>query len=164
MALLLLALACTAGLLLIPVGLPGTWLMIIAGLAYDWAVPGRTYGIGSLAVVFTLALGAELLELAFAKKWTEQAGGSSRAGWGALIGGLVGAIVGVPVFLVGSMLGAFVGAFVGAWVMELSVHGDHGKSLTVARGALVGRIAATAAKLGAGTGIMAWLLLVAWRG
>jgi uncharacterized protein YqgC (DUF456 family) len=164
MALALLALICVAALALIPVGLPGTWLMLGAALLYDWFVPGRVFGLVSLGIVVAIALAAEVLEFTLASRWTDRAGGSSRAGWGALGGGLIGAFVGVPIFLVGSVIGAFVGAFLGAFAMEWSVRGDHAHAGRVASAALVGRAVATAAKLGAGVAIGAVVMLVAIRG
>jgi uncharacterized protein YqgC (DUF456 family) len=162
MAMLLLVLACVAGLALIPVGLPGTWLMIGAALVYDWLVPATAFGVWTLGGVVALALVAEVLEFTVAKRYTEQSGGSSRAGWGAMLGGLVGAFAGVPVPVVGSVIGAFAGAFLGALVMEWTVRGnDTAGVMRVATGALVGRAVATAAKLGAGIAIAAWLVLVA---
>ncbi len=87
MALALLIGAQLAGLLLMPLGLPGLWLMLAAGLA-------------------TLA---EILELTLTARYTKKYGGSSRAGWGALFGGLAGAFMGVPIPIVGSVIGAFAG-------------------------------------------------------
>lgn len=162
MSVLLLALACLAGLALIPIGLPGTWLMIGAALVYDWVVPGMTFGLWTLGGTLTLALVAEVLEFTVAKRYTERSGGSSRAGWGAMLGGLAGAFAGVPVPVIGSVIGAFAGAFLGALVMEWTVRGDDAAGVVrVATGALVGRAVATAAKLGAGVAIAAWLVIVA---
>lgn len=162
MALALLVLACLAGLALITVGLPGTWLMIIAALVYDWASPGAVYGAWTLGGTVLLAVVAEVLEFTIAKRYTERTGGSSRAGWGAMIGGMVGAFAGLPIPILGSVLGAFAGAFAGALVMEWTVRPhDTAGVVQVATGALVGRAAATAAKLGAGVAIAVWLVLVA---
>ncbi|MCU0622913.1 MAG: DUF456 domain-containing protein [Gemmatimonadaceae bacterium] len=162
MATLLLALACLAGLAMIAVGLPGTWLMIGAALVYDWLVPGTTFGLWTLGGTLVLALVAEVLEFTVAKRYTERTGGSSRAGWGAMLGGLAGAFAGVPVPIIGSVLGAFAGAFAGALLMEWTVRRDDAAGVVrVATGALVGRAVATASKLGAGVAIGAWLVIVA---
>lgn len=165
MALLLLVVACVAGLAMILLGLPGTWLMIGAALTFDWVVPGETFGVWTMGGTLVLALIAEVLEFTVAKRYTERTGGSGRAGWGALLGGLGGAFAGVPVPVIGSVLGAFAGAFVGAFVMEWTVRRDDPAGLVrVATGALVGRAVATAAKLGAGVAIAAWLVIVAAGG
>jgi uncharacterized protein YqgC (DUF456 family) len=162
MTVVLLILACLVGLALIPIGLPGTWLMIGAALIYDWLVPGLTFGMWTIGGTLVLALLAEVLEFTVAKRYAERSGGSSRAGWGAIVGGLVGAIVGVPVPIVGSVIGAFAGAFFGALAMEWTVRRDDAAGIVrVATSALVGRAVATAAKLGTGVAIAAWLVIVA---
>jgi uncharacterized protein YqgC (DUF456 family) len=164
MALALLILTLLGALTLIPLGLPGTWLMLAAALVYDWFVPGETFGLVTIIVTASVALAAEVLEYSIGMRYTEKYGGSKRSGWGAMIGGLVGAVVGVPVFLVGSVIGAFVGAFIGALVFEYTVRKDHGASWQAAKGALVGRAVATAAKLGAGAAMAVWFTVVALRG
>ncbi len=162
MAVALLILACFAGLALIPVGLPGTWLMLVAALVYNWLVTPAAFGWWTLSGVLALATLAEVLEFTIAKKYTEKSGGSSRAGWGAMLGGLLGAFAGVPIPVLGSVIGAFGGAFLGALVMEWTVRPDDRDGVVqVAKGALIGRVVATAAKLGAGIGIAAWLVIVA---
>jgi uncharacterized protein YqgC (DUF456 family) len=112
--------------------------------------------------VTVLAVIAEVLEFTLAAGYTRKYGGSRRAGWGAILGGIVGAIVGVPVPIVGSVIGAFVGSFVGALVLEYSRARDHRVSTRVAWGALLGRVAAAAAKTGIGVAMAAWLLFAAW--
>jgi len=74
-------------------------------------------------------------------------GGSKRAGWGALIDGLVGAIVGVPVPIIGSVIGGFIGAFAGATLFEYTRSQAAGSAMRAGWGALLGRVAATAAKM-----------------
>src|SRR2546422_2858125 len=110
---LLLTLCCVAGLLLIPLGLPGLWLMVLGVLGYGWLTAFRSVGIGVMALVVGLALLGEVIEWWLGFRFAERYGGSRRAGWGALVGGLVGAAIGVPVPIVGSVIGAFVGSFAG---------------------------------------------------
>jgi hypothetical protein len=67
--------------------------------------------------------------------------------------------VGVPVPVIGSVVGAFVGAFVGALALEYSRQGSTAGSATrVAKGALIGRVAAAAVKTGLGCAVAATLL------
>ena len=163
MDVLLFALALLASLLIIPLGLPGTWLMIIAAIGMNLLGGGDRIGTVSLIGVGVLAVVAELLEFSVTGRYTRKYGGSRRAGWGAILGGIVGAIMGVPVPIVGSMLGAFVGAFVGALVFEYTRQGADGRSAThVATGALLGRVAAAAMKVGVGLIMAVWLLFAAW--
>src|SRR5207245_2736480 len=101
------------GLVLIPFGLPGTWIIAAAALGYQLLVPGSISIITVFAVI-VLALIGEVLEFSLTTKYTKKYGGSRRASWGAVIGGMIGAFIGVPVPIVGPVLGAFAGAFAGA--------------------------------------------------
>jgi uncharacterized protein YqgC (DUF456 family) len=66
------------------------------------------------------------------------------------VGGLVGAVIGIPVPIVGSILGAFAGAFAGAAVFEYTLARDTRRAASAGWGALLGRVAATAAKVALG--------------
>ena len=158
----LLAVACAAGLVLVPLGLPGLWLMLAAGLTHRMVAPASRIDWNVLAAVTAVAIVAEYLEFALAARYTRKYGGSKRAGWGALIGGFIGAIVGVPVPIIGSIIGAFAGSFVGALTAEYSVSRNVGVAQRAAFGSLVGRVAATAIKTAAGLAIAAVLLITAW--
>ncbi len=163
MSVVLLVIALTGSMLLIPLGLPGTWVMVGAALVYHIAVPG-TVGMATVVGTAVLALIGELLEFSLAARFTRRYGGSRRAGWGAILGGFVGAFVGVPVPVVGPVIGAFVGAFVGALVAELTVRGDHRAATRVATGALFGRVTAAAMKIGLGMVMAVWIVLAAVMG
>lgn len=157
MALLLLFVALIAGLLLIPFGLPGLWVMVGAVLLYSYLVPSGAIGAWTVVAVAVLAGVGELLEFLLAGKYARRYGGSRRAGWGAIAGSIVGAIMGVPVPLVGSLIGAFLGAFAGAWLAEMTQNTEIRSATRVATGALIGRLVATAAKAGIGCAILVWV-------
>ncbi len=131
----------------VPLGLPGTFIMVVAAIAADYFAAA---GIGWIAIgiALVLAVTAEVLEWTLAASFARKYGGSRRAGWGAIIGGLIGAFMGIPVPVIGSMIGAFAGAFVGALVAEYTQPQSDASSATrVATGALIGKAAATAIKL-----------------
>ena len=163
MTVVILIVVLAGSMLLIPLGLPGTWLMVGAALVYNIAVPS---GVGTVTVVGTavLALVGELLEFSLAARFTRRYGGSRRAGWGAILGGFAGAFVGVPVPVVGPVIGAFLGAFVGALVAEMTVRGDHRAATRAATGALFGRVAAAAMKIALGMVMAVWIVLAAVMG
>ena len=162
MSLLLLAAVLFVALLLVPLGLPGTWLMVGAAVGYNALVGGDPVGWVTVVGTAAVALGAEVVEFSLSSRYARQYGGSRRAGWGAILGGIVGAVVGVPVPVIGSVVGAFVGAFAGAWVGERSAGSELGAATRVAQGALLGRVVAAAIKVSAGCVIAAWILLAAW--
>lgn len=161
MGVLLLAGVLLVALLMVPLGLPGTWLMVGAAVGYDALVGGTPIGWVTIGGTALVALAAEVAEFSVAARYARRYGGSRRAEWGAMLGGLAGAFIGVPVPVVGSIVGAFGGAFAGAWVGERTGGATLGASTRVARGALLGRVVAAALKVGAGCVISAWLIAAA---
>ncbi len=160
MTVLLLIAVLLLGLVMIPFGLPGTWIIAGAALGYSILVPGSV-GMFTIIMVSVLAVIGEVIEFTLTAKYTKKYGGSRRASWGAVIGGMVGAFMGVPVPIVGSVIGAFLGAFVGAFVAEIS-RGTGGSGATrVATGALIGRALAAAMKVGIGVAMAAWIVFSA---
>ena len=146
----ILALCGLAGLLLVPFGLPGLWVMAAGFLAYGGLTGFRSISVAMMAIVVGLAFLGEIVESWLGFRFARRYGGSSRAGWGALLGGVVGAVVGVPVPLVGSVIGAFVGSFAGAALFEYSVSRRAEVAVGAGWGAMVGRAAAAAAKIALG--------------
>ncbi len=163
MALLILALTALVGLVLVPLGLPGIWLIVGAAAVYNPLTGTEAVGTWTIVGVLVLATIAEVIEFTLAARFTRQYGGSKRAGWGAIIGGLIGAIVGVPVPVIGSVIGAFVGSFVGAFIAEFTRGTATGAATKVATGALLGRVMATAAKVAIGMVMAVWTLASAWQ-
>jgi uncharacterized protein YqgC (DUF456 family) len=160
MEILLLGVILLVSLFIIPLGLPGTWVMLAAGVGYSILVP-NSIGWFTLVGTTVIAIIAEIFEFTLAGTYARKYGGSRRASWGAIIGSIIGAIVGVPVPIIGSIIGAFVGAFLGALVFEYSRGSGAGASTRVATGALIGRAVATAMKVGAGVAIAFWLIFAA---
>jgi uncharacterized protein len=147
---ILLIISGVAGLLLIPLGLPGLWVIVLGILGYGWLTQFETLSTGLIVLVIGLALLGEVFEAWIGFRFAQRYGGSSRAGWGALVGGLVGAVVGVPVPIVGSVIGGFVGAFVGAALFEYTRARQSGIAAKAGWGAVLGRAAAAAVKMGLG--------------
>ena len=162
MQVLLFAAVMLLALFLIPLGLPGTWIMVGAAIGYDALVGGNPIGTFTIVATAVLAVIAEIFEFSLSARYTRKYGGSRRAGWGAIIGGIVGAIVGVPVPIIGSVIGAFVGSFAGALVAEYTrSEATAGTATRVATGALLGRVVAAAMKTAMGVVIAAWLIAAA---
>jgi uncharacterized protein len=146
--LVLAMLACVA---LIPLGLPGLWVIVVITLTLVLA--GHVgWGIG-IGVAVAAAV-AELLELLVLGRFGRAFGGSRRAFWGAVLGGLLGLFVGVPVPVVGSVVTAFVGTFLGAglvtWVETRSLQ----RSARVGWGVLLARTVAVALKVAVAFGVI----------
>ena len=163
---LLLVLALVVGLLLIPFGLPGTWLQVIALGVFAWMGGFQQVSVLTLVVVVALAIVAEVAEFVLGGKYAAKYGGSRRAAWGAILGGLAGALIGAPIFIIGSVIGAFAGSFLGAALMEMTNSKDWRNpewrgAMRVGWGAFLGRLVATAVKSGLGVAIAAIAVLAA---
>jgi uncharacterized protein YqgC (DUF456 family) len=150
LAVLALVVSGLGGLLLIPFGLPGLWVMVLGFLAYGGLTQFHSISVAMIAIVVALAFLGEVLENWLGFRFARRYGGSSRAGWGALLGGLVGAVIGVPVPVVGSVIGAFAGSFVGAALLEYSYSRRAAVAVGAGWGSMVGRAAAAAAKIALG--------------
>lgn len=152
------------GLVLIPFGLPGLWVILLGMLGYGWLTGFATLSAGTLGLAIGLALVGELVEAWAGFRFARRYGGSRRAGWGALIGGLVGAVIGVPVPVVGSVVGGFVGAFAGAVLFEYSQARKSEAAIRAGWGAMLGRAVAVGVKMGIGVVLVAMSLWAALRG
>lgn len=143
-----------AALVMIPLGLPGTFVQVGAAVALALASGGTLLGWGWVGIFVGLALVGEVIELLSGQWGTRRFGGSRRAGWGALIGGLVGMVVGgIPIPVIGAIVMSFVGTFVGAVIGEMSAQGAT-PDVRVGLGAVIGRAIGVAVKLGIGMVIL----------
>lgn len=161
---LVLVASFVVGLALIPLSLPGLWVMVFGVCSYGWLTDNRSVGIGTIALVLGLALLGEVVEWWLGFRFARRYGGSRRAGWGALLGGLVGAAIGVPIPIIGSVVGAFAGSFVGAAVFEYTREGQARTAASAGWGAVLERAAAAAAKIGLGLAIVVVGVVMVLRG
>ncbi|MDA0329659.1 MAG: DUF456 family protein [Gemmatimonadetes bacterium] len=139
-------------LLIIPLGLPGLWLMlvIVLGLVLQGSL-SWTFGTVAAAAAGT----AELAEFVVLRRFGEHFGGSRRAFWGAVIGGMVGLFIGVPIPVIGPLVTAFVGTFVGAGLVTLIETRSVERSARVGWGLVLARTAAVALKVATGVAMTA---------
>src|SRR2546428_890675 len=142
---LVLGICTILGLVLVPLGLPGLWVMVAGVAGYGWLTGFRSVGVATIAVVLGLAFVGEIIEAWLGFRFARTFGGSRRSAWGALVGGVVGAAMGVAAPLLGSVIGAFLGSFVGAGLLEASVFRAPHTAGRAGRGAVGGRAAAAAA-------------------
>jgi uncharacterized protein len=163
LAVFVLAACGIVGLLMIPFGLPGLWVLVLGFLVFGWLTQFRSESVATIGIVLALAFAGELVETWLGFRFARRYGGSRRAGWGALLGGLVGAVVGVPVPVVGSVIGAFVGSFGGAVVFEYAYSRRADVAVGAGWGAVVGRAVAAAAKIALGLVIGVISLVAALR-
>jgi uncharacterized protein YqgC (DUF456 family) len=136
--------AMIVSLFLIPLGLPGVWIMmaillagVLAGLVSVWV----------FVVLLALAAFAEFLEFLAVDRVTARYGGSKRTFWGAVVGGLAGALIGTPIPVVGSLVGVLIGTVAGAFLLTWHETGYVTGSARASWGALLGRAVAIALKV-----------------
>jgi uncharacterized protein len=147
----LLVVAMVVSLFLIPLGLPGLWLMV--GAVAVGAILGEI-GVTIVVAALVIALIAELIEFVLVKRLTQQYGGSRKAFWGAIAGGMVGVIVGVPVPIVGTIAAGLIGSFVGAAIVTYAETKELRAAHRVGFGAVVGRALSAVTKIAAGLAIL----------
>src|ERR671916_444615 len=162
-AVILLVGAALIGLVLIPLGLPGLWVILLGIIGYGWLTDFQTLSATFLIVIIALAILGEVFEAWIGFRYAQKYGGSKRAGWGALVGGLVGAIMGVPVPIIGSVIGGFIGAFVGAALFEYTAARRTHGAVRAGWGAVLGRAAAAAFKTAVGLVMVVAALFAAMR-
>ena len=146
-AVVLMALA----LLLIPLGIPGLWIMV--GVVAAGLAAGQV-SLWMFVLLLGLAILAEFAEWVSVDRLGRRYGGSARTFWGALLGGAVGVVVGAPVPVAGSLIGAFVGTLAGAALATWLETRRIGGSLRAGWGALLGRTVAVGVKVFAGLVIL----------
>lgn len=138
-------------LMLIPVGLPGLWVMV--GIAAFGLIAGEL-SVGIFFLLLGLAVAAELIEWVAVDRLGRKFGGSTRTFWGALVGGGIGVLVGAPVPVAGSLIGAFVGTLVGAVLATWIETRRLGASVRAGWGAMLGRAVAVGVKVFVGLVIL----------
>ena len=162
----LLGAAC---LLIVVIGMPGTWIMIGLAIGLEflqrlWAPAGSEYMFSIwvfVAVILIAALG-EFREFVAGAFGAKKGGASKRGMLGALIGGVLGAIIGTFIIwipFVGSLIGALLGCAGGAIIGEFNASRETTLKDTIkpAAGAVIGRILGTLAKLPCALAV--WVIL-----
>ncbi len=148
-------------LLLTLLGLPGNWLMLMGAGVLAWVYwDERAIGVTTLIVLAVLALLGEVLEFVTGAAGSRKAGGSIWAAVLAIVGGIVGGVVGtfaLPIPVVGTVIGACLGSAFFAVIGELMVGRDLNTSLLTGRGAFVGRLWGTIAKVVVGVVMWVWI-------
>jgi uncharacterized protein YqgC (DUF456 family) len=144
----LLVIFCIIGVVLVPLGMPGTFLICIAALLYGLATGFA--GITKMTVLLLLAaaLGAEAVELLAGAAGARRYGSGNWAVAASIVGGIVGAVIGAPVlFGIGSIPGALAGAFAAAVAVEFLGGKSFAAALRAGWGTFVGRLAGTIVKV-----------------
>jgi len=149
------------GLLLVPLGLPGTWLMVVVAFVYSMLTDFQTgqNDIWVLVVIVALAILAELFEFGIGVIGSKKLKVSNKAIISSLIGGFIGAILGFPIILIGSLIGLLIGVFVGAFIYEIFEQKNFIKALTTSMACFFSRVTAMFVKTAIAFAIVVYLLM-----
>ncbi|MBS3787608.1 DUF456 domain-containing protein [Candidatus Bipolaricaulota bacterium] len=142
------------GLLVIPVGIPGTFIIVSAsgltGLMTGWDVVSISLFFIFLGLAILGELGDYLFSVASGKKY----GANKYSLIGSFIGAIVGSILGLPLPVIGNLVGAFLGAFAGAFIMEFILGNDLLQATRSGVGVLFGKIFGSIVKVAIGMGMI----------
>ena len=138
LAIVVLLVLSAAGLTLVSLGLPGTWLTAGAIVLCVGLSPKAAVTLTMLGGLLGFCLAAEGLEFLVGTMGAHRYGVSKAGIWGSIIGGFLGMLLlNVP--------GIFLGTFLGAFLLE--AYQGKENALRLGWGALVARLCALAAKM-----------------
>jgi uncharacterized protein len=167
----LLSLLAIAGWVLALVGISGTWLILIAGVALDLSVGGGWDFVATSIILLLACAAAEGVEFLAGVLGAKAFGGSRAAQVGALAGSVLGGIGGSALMpILGTILGVVLGGFAGAMIGELhhqrrEYEGRDMKlgvkaGVRAGLGAVVAKVATIALKVTLATLMLAWFFWV----
>jgi uncharacterized protein len=165
MELVILFVGMLLGLILIPFGFPGTFIILLAVFAYAFLTDfNGAIGIPFLVFLTILTLIAETADNWLTAIGARRYGASTGSIWLSFLGGLLGAIIiGGPMAIIFGPLGPVAGGFAGAFgivvAYEMYRHGNWNEALRAGWGTFLGRMAGIVLKLVIS---IAMIIAVAW--
>jgi len=150
---LLLFLGMIAGLITIPFGFPGTFIILASILIYAIATDfNGAVGVPFFVILCFLTLVAETADNWLTAIGARHYGASTGSIWLSFFGGLIGAImIGGPASLIfgplGPIAGGFIGAFVAVVAYELYKQNTMREALRAGWGSFIGRMAGIVLKV-----------------
>jgi uncharacterized protein YqgC (DUF456 family) len=161
-------------ILLVVVGLPGTWILIATAVLIDlldwlWLQPDAplTFHPLTIAAAVLLGLVGELLEFLLSAAGAKKFGASNRGMLGSVVGGVLGAIFGTVLIwipIIGTLIGAVCGTAAGAVIGEMwDGRATLRDSAKPAFGAVLGRVLGTLSKLPIAVAVWVLLAVAAFR-
>ena len=130
-----------AGVVVTPIGIPGTFIIAVAALLYSIFTDFANISWTLIFMLFTIAILLEMLEFALSGYMANRFGGSKYSVIGAIAGGLIGAVWGTAILpIIGTLIGAFFGAFGGAFIGEYFISRDVNRAILAGIGAFLGAV------------------------
>jgi len=151
-----------AGVLFLPVGIPGTFMAAAAVLIWRLVEQGDTFTIWHFVIFLILAISGEAVEQLSSLFGAKKRGASKYGMSGAFLGGIAGAILGSMVIpVLGTIIGVFVGAFALTVFLEMTLgRKSRSEGVRIGVGALIGRLISVTYKYSIG---IVMLFIIAWR-
>jgi uncharacterized protein YqgC (DUF456 family) len=160
LALIGLDLVLLCGVIAVPLGLSGNFILLGAALLTALLTGFTDVGWIALVVMTVAVIAGEVVEALLGSLVARKFGATKWGMLGAFAGGLGGAFLGTLVLpVIGSVIGSFLGAAAGAMVFELAGGQKTEPGLRAGWGAFVGKVLASGFKMGIGVGIAAYLVI-----
>lgn len=141
-------LGLVSGIIVIPFGLPGTFVIAGLALVHGLLTGFVPFTIAFIVILFALAILGEVIEFSLGAVAAKKFGGSKYAMWGAIIGGILGAVFATGIMpVVGTLIGAFLGAFAGSFLFEYFHIQNFDNALKVGFGAFLGAVSGKLMKI-----------------
>lgn len=145
-------------------GLPGSWVALVAITIYDLATGFSSVGWVMLLVMVGIAVVGEVIESFLGLVYVAHKGATKWGVLGAFVGGLVGAIAGSTVVpFVGTVIFGLVGAFAAAVLFEYIYYRSLDRALQTGFFAFIGKLAAMFVKFALGLVIIGLFIYKSWQ-
>ena len=161
LGLVLLDLGLLTCLILVPLGLPGNFILLGLALVAAWVGHFAAIGWVALLAMLGAVLLAELVESLLGAAMVKRYGASWWGVGGAFLGGIAGSLIGSAILpLVGTLVGAFLGAGAGAVLLE-AWHRRRvdAEALRAGWGAFLGKLLASLLKVAVGLAIAVYIVV-----
>ena len=160
LALVGLDLVLLIGLIAIPLGLSGNFILLGAALVTALVTGFDTIGWPALIVMAVAVALGEIIEALLGSLVAQKYGARKWGMIGAFVGGLIGAVLGTMILpIIGSILGSFWGAGLGALIFELLHRRKVAPGMRAGWGAIIGKFLATGIKISIGTAMIVYIII-----
>ncbi len=148
------------GLIAVPIGLPGNFIIVAAALVTALVTRFAIIGWWTVGIFLAAAVIGEIVEGLLGPVVAGRYGATKWGMIGAIAGGIGGAIVGTAVTpVIGTVVGSFVGTAIGAPLLEWVRGASKDDGMRAGFGAFLGRSIAAAIKLAIGMGMTVYLVM-----
>lgn len=148
------------GLIAIPIGLPGTFIIVAAAMVTALVTRFALVGWWTVGIFLAAAVVGEILEGMLGPVVAGRYGATRWGMLGAIAGGFGGAILGTAVTpVIGTVIGSFLGTAVGAPLLEWIRGASKDDGVRAGFGAFLGKSIAAAIKLAIGVGMTVYLVM-----